>query len=72
LQLDQLALQAKQFLKIEPPVDGPFGAVLGKQLGESLIVEFHLELFIDAVEHFAAEAVVERMLIFAVRAHLDR
>src|SRR5262245_17668740 len=72
LQLDQLSLQSKQFSKIEPSVDGVLVLTIGEQLGESFVVELHFQLFVNAVENVAMEAIVKRILwIFAVRAHLE-
>src|SRR5262245_20650373 len=69
LQLDQLALQPKQLPKIEPPVHGVRG--LGEQLGESLVVELHFQLFVNAVENFAMKTVVERILtVLAIIGHI--
>src|SRR5262249_57604781 len=70
LQLNQLTLQAKQFLEIKSPIDSLFSFMLVEQLGEPLVVELHFKFFVNAVEHFAVETVVEGALVFAVGAHI--
>src|SRR5262245_50373694 len=62
LQLDQFALQAKQFPKIKPPIDKILGVVLGDKFGEPRVIKLHLELFIDAVDHLAMQTNIEGIL----------
>jgi hypothetical protein len=70
LQLDQLALQAEQLLEIEAAINGrPVGMLcrLSKQLAEALVVNFKLELFIEAIDDFPMETVLERLGAFVHR-----
>ena len=60
LQFYQLALQAEQFLEVEPPLDGRLGGQSGQLVGQRvkpLIVEFEFEFLVETVLHLRAKAV---------------
>ena len=62
LQLDELALQPEQLLEVEGPVDaGRLGPLreLRRQILQTIVIDLHLQLFIEAVDEFAAYAVVQ-------------
>ena len=61
LQLDQLALQAKKLLEIDASIERFHLRMLGdilQQLGQPIVVDFELELLVEAVEHFAIDALM--------------
>src|SRR5262249_10564476 len=66
LQLHQLALQAKQLLEVDATIErrrlGMLGD-LGQQLGQAIVVDLHLELFVDGVEHLAIDAMEPRIRV---------
>ncbi len=55
LQLDQFALQPKQFLEVEVPVQvGSLAGWLrrfGDQCIHAVVVDFHFQLFVEAIQH---------------------
>jgi hypothetical protein len=66
LQFHQLALQAKQLLEVDAAIHrlrlGMLGD-LGQQLGEAIVVDLHLEFFVDGVEHLAIDAMEPRIQV---------
>ena len=56
LQLDQFSLETKKLLEIEIPAQIPSFASalcgLGDQRIHAVVVDFHFQLFVDAVQHF--------------------
>jgi len=66
LQFHQLALQAKQLLEVDATIDrlglGMLGQ-LGEQLGQAIVVDFHLEFFVDGVAHLAVDAMGPRIRV---------
>ena len=62
LQLDQFALQPEQLLEIDPPIDGLIRGMVGELVGqrvEAIVVDLEFQFFIEAVEHFSVNAVVD-------------
>src|SRR5215813_9835078 len=54
LQLHQLALQAKQLLEVDATIDRlrlRMLGDLGQQLGQAIVVDLHLEFFVDGIAH---------------------
>ena len=55
LQLHELALETEELAEIAPPIQRPvvgLGGGLGQKVRQAVIVELHLELFVQAVEEF--------------------
>ncbi len=70
LQLDELALQAKQVLEVEIAVDRVALSLVLHERGElfgARVVELHLELLVDGVDQLAPDLVLHTS--FAVAAH---
>src|SRR5262249_37357373 len=66
LQFHQLALQAKQLLEVDATIHRlrlRMLGDLGQQLGEAIVVDLHLEFFVDGVEHPAIDAMEPRIWI---------
>jgi hypothetical protein len=66
LQFHEFALQTKQLLEVDPAIErlrlGMLGD-LGQQLGKAIVVDLHLEFFVDGVEHLAIDAIGPRIRI---------
>ena len=59
LQFHELALQAKKLFEINVPVDGVRSLIFAggfNELGQALIVELHLKLFVEAIQHLGVDA----------------
>jgi hypothetical protein len=59
-------LQTKQLLEVDATIErlrlGMLGD-LGQQLGQAIVVDLHLEFFVDGVEHLAIDAIGPRIRI---------
>ena len=68
LQLDQLALQAQQLGEILPAVDafrpGHIGDLLG-QARQHVVAQLLLQLLVDGVGQFVADAILQRLALLA-------
>jgi len=66
LQFHSFALQTKQLLEVDATIErlrlGMLGD-LGQQLGQAIVVDLHLEFFVDGVEHLAIDAIGPRLRI---------
>jgi hypothetical protein len=63
LQLDQLALQPKQLLEIEFPLQRLMFGMVGdapQNTGDALVVDLQLHFFVHVVDDFIVEALEER------------
>ena len=63
LQLDQFALQPQQLLEVEFPIQRLVFGMVGDvvhHLGDALVVDFQLHLFVEIVDDFAMDALEER------------
>ena len=69
LQFHELALQAKKLLEINVPIDGVRSLIFAggfNELGQALIVEFHLKLFVEAIEHLGVDASLKGFRRFGI------
>src|SRR5262249_35382863 len=66
LHLHQLALQAKQLLEVDATIERRrlrMLGQLGEQLGQAIVVDLHLEFFVDGIEHLAIDAMEPRIRV---------
>jgi hypothetical protein len=55
LQFHQFALQAEQFLEVDPPIDGLFGGMAEELVGqhvEPIVIDIKFQFLVEAVQHF--------------------
>src|SRR6185437_3192604 len=75
LQLDQLALQAKQLLEIDVPVqrrNALAGELRGPELLEFIVRQFKLELFVQAVPEVGPNKLVYGLVVAAIHLRSSR
>jgi hypothetical protein len=62
LELHQFALQPKQFRKINPTIESRLLGMVG-DVGQAIVVDLDLEFLVEAVDHFALDALRETACI---------
>ena len=63
LEPDELALQAQEFLEVFVAIDALIRDAI-EQPGKPVVVDLEFELFVDAVDHFLVDAVLQALTFF--------